>query len=163
MRTSLLCMALLVLPAAVGQQHGKGPGKVLLSELPPEQRGRVERLWKKLVCACPDENWSKLLDNCPDGCADPQKQEVIRAVTAGQSDTQVLADQEARYGPKVRAEGAGFWMFLAPFGAALMFLGMAFRRVRARAAAVAPVATAGSGSVSATELARVERELKEIE
>jgi hypothetical protein len=74
----LVGLLALMTPQQPDPLHARGPGKVSLSDLPREHRERVWSLWNRLVCACPDENWSKLLANCPDGCADPQKQQVIR-------------------------------------------------------------------------------------
>jgi cytochrome c-type biogenesis protein CcmH/NrfF len=83
-------------------------------------------------------------------------------VTAGQSDAAILDAQAAQYGPKVRAEGAGIWLFLLPLAAGVALAALGLSRLRRPAAAPMP-ATAGSGSVGAAELSTVERELKELE
>jgi hypothetical protein len=51
--------------------HESERGRVQIENLPVEQRQRVRRLWNQVVCACPNENWSRTLTNCMDACADP--------------------------------------------------------------------------------------------
>jgi hypothetical protein len=147
-------------PAQNESFHESSPGRVRLNDLPAGQRQRVQALWAAVICACPKENWSRTLHHCKDACADPQKEEILAAVSAGLPDERILADQKARYGPQVLA-GGDVWSKALPFvflgiGAVLVFVVLARWRRAAPARALAPHATP-------SEARAVERELAEIE
>lgn len=64
------------------------------SRAPGREEGideRYRRLTGLLVCACPDENWTRTLHGCPDGCANPQKEELRALLVADKSDADILA------------------------------------------------------------------------
>ncbi len=164
-----LAASLLVAAVAAAQENIEGgheasePGRVHIADLPVESRQRVHHLWSELVCACPDENWSKSLANCPDRCADAQKAEVVVAVAAGSSDEDVLAAQVARYGSKVL--GSQPTAFLVPIVLALGGAGVlvfVYRRWRRASGVAAGEAAAAATSLRPEEIAAVERELGEI-
>lgn len=154
-------------PTPADEAH-TGGGEVRLGDLPPEARRRARALWGRLCCACPSENWSRTLANCPDACADPQKGEVTRALAEGATDEQVLEAQLGRYGPQVlaapEAEGAAAWVYWAPFlllagGAGLVAGVLARWRRGERVEVVRPGVEVPRGE----ELDAVERELEEME
>lgn len=64
-------------PAALAQQKAEG------------EDGRYSRLTQEVICACPDENWTRTLQSCPDGCANPQKFE-LRALMDGEKTEQEI-------------------------------------------------------------------------
>ncbi|MGE3166056.1 MAG: cytochrome c-type biogenesis protein CcmH [Planctomycetota bacterium] len=74
-----------------------------------EQLARVHALEVEIMCGCEKENFSRTLSNCPDACANPQKDEIRLAVQAGKSDAEIYALMINRYGPKVRATPPGLW------------------------------------------------------
>jgi len=58
-----------------------------------EQRERIERLFRHVICACPRENFTKTLAGCPDDCADTQKGMIRAAVKAGKTDQEIFDEQ----------------------------------------------------------------------
>jgi cytochrome c-type biogenesis protein CcmH/NrfF len=134
------------------------------------ERKRLRRLETGVMCACPRENWSRTLTNCPDSCADPQKKEIRALLRKGRSDAEILADMERAYGSRVLSapgwSGTGKWSYLFPFlilglavgAAGTVIVGWVRRGGRAR-----EEREAVSGLVTSEELARVDRELEGID
>ncbi|MBI4577565.1 MAG: cytochrome c-type biogenesis protein CcmH [Planctomycetes bacterium] len=155
-------------PEAPPDEAHAGGGEVRLGELPPEARRRVRGLWARLCCACPSESWSRTLANCPDGCADAQKGEVVRAVAQGATDGQVLEAQRSRHGPQVlaapEAEGSAAWVYWAPFllllGGAGLVAGVLARWRRGAMTGAAGAALVQAEAPRGEELDAVERELE---
>ncbi len=168
--------ALVALASPAGADDAPAPGHATpaapeavrsLHDLAPDQRARARGLFTQVMCACPSENWSRTLVNCPDACATPQKTEIATLVAAGRSDTEIIEAQRAKHGGMViaapDASGVGLGLYVLPFaglvlGAALV----AFVLLRWRAARLdaspQPAAKLGAG-----EVALVERELTEVE
>jgi cytochrome c-type biogenesis protein CcmH/NrfF len=149
--------------AAEGGGHGSR-GMIILDDLEIEQRQRARKLWAEIVCKCPNENWSKSLLNCPDGCADPQKQEILQQILLGWDDQRVIDYQVQAYGPRAHGKPDDLMTYLLPV---LMLVGSAvvvavvFARWK-RSAAEAHAQHAGGTPADDAELAAVERELKEL-
>jgi len=87
----------------ISSGHGESPQPYDPREFAPEQRERMERLFYRVMCACPRENWSRTLAGCPEACADPQKREIRAAVKAGKTDQEILEEQQKKYGPQALA------------------------------------------------------------
>ncbi len=85
-------------PAAGGAGHGEAGKPYDPREFTPEQRDRIEKLFARVICDCPRENWSKTLAGCPDGCSEDQKKKIREAVKRGLTDEQVLDEQLAAHG-----------------------------------------------------------------
>ena len=106
--TIFIAVALLSSPAG-------DPGQGVPSD---EDKDRYGRLVTLLNCACKSENWTRTLEGCPDGCADPQKKEIRDLIGEGKSDEEILAFMEGNYGPKVIAttpfSGIHVVVYLAP-------------------------------------------------
>jgi cytochrome c-type biogenesis protein CcmH/NrfF len=139
----------------------------------PEQRVRIERLFKEIICKCPKEGWTKTLEGCPDGCADQQKNQVRVAVQQGISDAAILATQESAYGPRVlartRAEGlTGFFVYFMPFIVLAAFSALVvvvLVRLTRRTSAATESSSSG-GTLSAADREwddEIERELEEMD
>ena len=163
-----LFVALLVFVAApvradddgLAQNHDV-PGRPLLSAVPAGQRDRVKSLWAQIVCACPRENWSKSLLNCPDACADPQKSDVIAGVIADRKDDEILEAQRQLHGPRVLGKPDDAATYVLPFAvlAAAIAAGLwALRAGRSRG----PLPSHGSSRPGEAEVDAIERELREI-
>ncbi len=85
-------------PAAVPQVDEHGHGVHSQDHYDPrdftaEQRERIERLFRHVICACPRENFTKTLAGCPDECANRQKGEIRSAVKAGKTDQEIFDEQ----------------------------------------------------------------------
>ena len=81
-----------------GDGHGvRGAGNAPDRD-PPEVRERIERLFSRVICACPRENWTKTLSGALEGCADEQKNTIRDGVRKGLTDEQILAQQVTTYG-----------------------------------------------------------------
>ena len=100
-------------PGARAESLGTAAGRT--QEITAEQKERIDRLFYRVICDCPDENWSRTLAQCSAGCADKQKDQVRRAVLSGLSDEQVLAQQLQDHGgdERVLAVPRSIWAFLA--------------------------------------------------
>lgn len=151
-----------------GGGHGRG-AEVELSSLSPEQRAFALDVWAHIYCACEHENWSRTLSNCPDGCAVPQKQQVLQRVAAGWDLDRIVAEQVKQYGPRAAADpgsGANGTLFVlaglvAGAGVAAGVLS-AWRRGAAQRREAAQAARE-SAPTDAAESDAVERELREID
>ena len=143
----------------------RGRELLTLSDLTPEQRRLAEEAYGQVVCDCPNENWSKTLAMCPDGCAIPQKQEILTQVRSGRTIAQIVAFQVEHHGPKAAAApGAsrdGTWIVVGAVAAAAAIAGTLLARWsrsadRRRAEAPPP-------PEENEETAAVERELGELD
>lgn len=162
--------------AAASARAGEGDGhdhgvktEVSLSDLSKEDRARALDAWAHVYCACPDENWSRTLANCPDGCARRQKQEIISRVQEGWDRKRIVDEQVQIYGPKAAADpGSSFNGTLLVAGgilagaAAAGFVLARWRSAAGERRAAAEEARAAS-PVDSAETAAVERELQEID
>lgn len=117
-----------VRPALGSDGHGHGVHLPLSSErnFTREQQARIEWLFKQIICSCTRENWTKTLEGCPDGCANPQKEQVRDGVTTGLSNDAILDKQLAMFGPQVLARTSaqgvvGFLLYILPFVGLLVF------------------------------------------
>lgn len=175
---SLLAALLLGAPAVQGEAGTAPqdaaeafPGRVTLQDLSIEQRQRVHRLWTQVICNCPRENWSRTLANCPDGCAEGQKNQIKAQVLAGRSDEEILAIQKEENGPRVLSspglEGSGKWAYILPFAglaAGAIFVTWVLRRwQRAAHVSLEERQSVPEDRIEEEELLAVERELEEID
>ena len=175
MRSSALLLAAalacaLPLSVALAQDAGHGvKTELTLSDLSPEKRSAALDAWAHVYCNCPREDWSKTLSNCPDGCAIPQKQEIMQRIDQGWDLKRIVAEQVEKYGPRAAADpGTGsngtLWVLAGLVaGAGLAgFVLVQWQRSAAerRAAAAQERAERPSG---AAEIDAIERELKEID
>ncbi|MEM7164372.1 MAG: cytochrome c-type biogenesis protein CcmH [Planctomycetota bacterium] len=135
-----------------------------------QQRKRIYNLENLIMCACPKENWSKTLKGCPDGCADPQKNELRGWIVGGLTDDQVLQEMAQRYGPQVRAAplltGTGAWAYMFPFltfGAATIVVFIVFAGWRRGARLRLEQRSQDLGVVTDDELAAIEKELEGLD
>ncbi len=145
-----------------GDAHADG-GRMLLTELDSEMRPRVRSLWSRVVCACKRENWSRSLLHCPDGCADQQKNTIATRVSEGWGDTEILAEQRNRHGPKVIGAPDSTSTYLMPFlvlaaAGVLAVLTLLHMRGKPSTASKTKASDASDDEVSA-----VLRELEEID
>ncbi len=172
MRASVLLLIAMLLAAftvpAVAQDDGHGhdaAGAVVLGDLDSGLRRRVRDLWGTVVCACPRENWTRTLTNCPDACADPQKEEVLQQVAQGWDDDRVLAYQRSRYGDKAIGAPDDVLTYVLPFlalaGAAMLTV---FVLLRWRGGGPdTQMLELADTDASEQELAAIEHELGEID
>ncbi len=147
---------------AVGAVHDHA-GKIRLEELPVELRTRARTLWSNVICACPSENWSKSLLNCPDGCADAQKQEILQHLQDGWDDEAILKEQLDKYSSRVIGapdDVLSYALPLAALVASVVVLGTVYASLRRRSAQER--AERGTVRADEGELAAVERELQEL-
>lgn len=139
-------------------------GTIVLDDLSVERRQLAMRVWSVVICNCPRENWSKTLLNCPDGCADAQKQEILQRIEAGWDADAIFDEQKAKYGPKVIGKPDDVLTYLLPVlvlvacGVVVALVFARWRREteerrRARDHNVEP---------QSDELAAIERELEEM-
>ncbi|MEM7263954.1 MAG: cytochrome c-type biogenesis protein CcmH [Planctomycetota bacterium] len=137
------------------------------------QMKRIHRLEVEVMCACPKENWSRTLSNCPDACADPQKSMIRSLVREGLDDEQVKDRMLERFGARVLStpDHAGFFGKLAywlPLISLAVVLAVAtvilviWTSSHRRSAATAELEESGS-EFSNEELDRVSAELEELD
>jgi hypothetical protein len=140
-----------------------------LSDLTPVQRAAAVDAWAHVFCNCPRENWSKTLANCPDGCAIPQKQEILHRIVDGWDLDRIVAEQVKKYGPKAAANPGTFvngtLLVLAGLvlGAGISCGVLAAWRKAAAERRAAAEAERAARPVGAAEADAVERELREID
>ena len=165
--TCLLAVCFVAAPPdahAQGADHGTEGKLVALDQLDTAHRQRARNLFAEIVCKCPRENWSKSLLNCPDGCADQQKQEILEQITLEWDDARIIDYQVKAYGPRAHGKPDDLLTYLLPVLFLLVcvsVVSVVFSRWR-RASSVARGAR-GHGPPSADdELAAIERELKEL-
>lgn len=131
-----------------------------------EQLSRIHRLEVEIMCGCAKENFSRTLSNCPDGCANPQKEEIRRAVSAGKSDQEIFTDMINTYGGKVRSTPPGVWGTLTILLPMLILLGAAVvglvtvTRWRRRGVESTRVSAQLGHQVTEAERAAIEREIE---
>jgi hypothetical protein len=164
---ALAAAALLVpAPARADDPHGReAPDLLTLSDLTAAQRRLAEETFGRVICDCPNENWSKTLAMCPDGCALPQKQEILQQIRQGWTLDRMVEAQVQVRGPKVAAAPGvhrdGTWLVVAAVGAAAAVAGIVLlrwsRAAAERRAAAPPPPAAGPESEA------IERELREID
>jgi cytochrome c-type biogenesis protein CcmH/NrfF len=146
--------------------HGRRAELRTLSELTPQQRRLAEQAFSRIVCACPRENWSKTLANCPDGCAVPQKQLAIARIVEGRTLDEIVAEQVKRYGSKAAADPGAFWngawLVGGTAAAGLVVAGFVLARW-ASAARRRRAEPPAANDADRAETAAVERELREID
>lgn len=159
---------LLAAPAAAQQDPHSGPAAppADLQQLTPEQRRDALEAYAHIVCKCPNENWSKTLASCPDGCADQQKGMVLRRIAEGWKLEAIVAEQVERFGSKAAADpGAGKdgsrWIILSLGVGAVVAVGvlLSWRR----RAGETPAAARPSDAATGDETSAIERELREID
>jgi len=148
--------------------HGASQiGSLVTSGLSVEDRRRVEHLEASIICACPRENWSKTLANCPDGCADQQKLFIRDAVRSGKSDGAVFEAMVAAYSGKVLAappwSGSGKWSYILPLAGFVVIVGAGAYVVSRWRQPFGHGVSREESSVTDEERARVLRELEETE
>lgn len=149
--------------------HGGHGREIDLSQLTPDQRRTALAAWNHVYCKCPNENWSRILAGCPDGCADPQKQEILGRVVEGWDLDRIVAEQVQRYGERANAAPGtavdGTLLVLAGLvigaGAAATVLA-SWRRTAAQRRVVSEAERAAT-PVAGAEADAIERELREIE
>ena len=131
---------------------------------------RISALYSQIICACPNENWTKTLAGCPDGCADRQKQMVRDGVKAGKSDAQIINEQVRGYGTEqIRAQPDSVFSKTGPY-IALGILGIVMGLVLARSVrkrgGVTPSGTltaAPKHGDDASASDQIERDLEEMD
>lgn len=156
--------ALTLAPDALAQDPHGGRGKIVLDELEVAQRQRARSIFNEIVCKCPSENWSKSLLNCPDGCADPQKQEILQQILLGWDDERIIQYQVQAYGPRAHGKPDDLLTYLLPvlvLVGSVLVVGVVFARWK-RSAAAAHDQRRPSTPADEVELAAVERELQEL-
>jgi hypothetical protein len=109
--------------------HAAEAAPVDTSDLGPEERERIERLFTRVMCACPEEDWTRTLAGCPHGCSDRQKEMVRQGVKKGLPDEEILADQVRTFGtekvlaiPRSAAATLVPYLFLVVFTAGAIFI-----------------------------------------
>lgn len=168
-RSAALALVLLFGGTASAQQDphsGPGAAPADLQQLTPEQRRDALDAYAHIVCKCPNENWSKTLASCPDGCADQQKGMVLRRIAEGWTRDAIVAEQVERFGAKAAADpGSGrdgsIWIILALTVGAASAVGVLLtwrRRAGASGAQREP-----SSAATGDETSAIERELREID
>lgn len=148
--------------------HG-GKGVSTLGELPPAQQALAKDAWAHVMCACERENWSRTLANCPDGCADRQKLEILGRVSEGWTLQQIVDEQVKSYGPKASADPGGSQngtlLVLAGIVVGAAAAGTVLVRWRQAASErrTAAASEEARDGASRAEIAAVEQELREID
>ena len=148
---------------AEGDGHGT-QGFIVLDQLETVERQRARKLFSEIVCKCPNENWSKSLLNCPDGCADQQKQEILHQIQDGWDDAKIVEFQVQMYGPRALGKPDDLLTYLLPvltLVGAVVVVGFVIARWR-KSAAIARDHRRASEPADHEELAAVERELREL-
>lgn len=158
--------------ASLSDGHGER-GEAAEIPFDPEEPGmfrRLKRLETYVMCACPNENWSRTLANCPDGCADPQKFEIRDMVREGRTDEQIFAAMEQKYGTRVRSHpgwaGTGKWAFILPIAGLLLSAVVAIWVVSRWQTAGVEARTERRRlreSVRSEDVERIERDLESLE
>jgi len=173
--SSLFTFLALFLHAGMTQEDLSGHGGEARpydpSDYTPEERRRIENLFRYILCACPRENWTRTLAGCPDGCADEQKMMVRLGVKAGKTDQEIIAEQvRIHRTEKVKAVPDSKLAHLTPYlvvGALAIALGAALvRSVRRRGPSAPRKALEAPPALSREdrELAdTVERDLREMD
>ncbi len=148
--------------------HGIKAERPLLT--PVEDPARIKWLHTHVMCACPDENWSRTLGNCPDGCANPQKGEIADMVYDGKTNDQILDFMVKKYGTRVKSSpglgGVGGLAFFLPVFALLVmawFAGGLVRGWKTQGDAARAERRAKHADIDPEEIARIERDLESLE
>ena len=127
---------------------------------------RIRHLHTHIICACPEENWTRTLRNCPDACATPQKMEVAGLIDEGKSNEEIIQWMEDKYGPKVRAAGQGNMPTILSIFALLVlsyFAGGAIRSWKSAGVEAREDRQRLKEDLNPEEIARIERDLEQIE
>ncbi len=150
---------------AQGDDHDHGAEEfIVLDQFDTASRQRAREIFAKIVCACPSENWSKTLLNCPNGCSNTQKQEILHQIEEGWDDARIVEYQVTKYGGQALGKPDDLLTYLLPvlvLVVAAGVAGMVLMRWRA-SSAQARVDRSSSSPAADDELAAVERELKEL-
>lgn len=136
-----------------------------LQQLTPEQRRDAIEAYAHIVCKCPNENWSRTLASCSDGCADQQKGMVLRRIAEGKGLDEIVAEQVNLFGPKATSDpgssrDGSLWISLVLAAGVVTAIGVLLswnRRATRDAADRSPAAASGD------ETSAIERELREID
>lgn len=137
------------------------------------RQGRVDVLERNLICWCREENWTRTLAGCPEGCSREQKTLLRTWIDEGLTNDEIVDRMEAHPsgGPRVRAqppaEGSNWIGYAFPLVAAVAALWVALRWLgRARRVPAPPGDSSAGGAHQSEEDARIgeriERELKEM-
>jgi cytochrome c-type biogenesis protein CcmH/NrfF len=153
-----------VRPAFAQQDNHARTSTIVLDDLSVENRQRARSVWSHVICSCPKENFSKTLTNCPDGCADPQKQLILAQIQQGLSNDQIFDLQVQQWGTKIMAKPDDALTYALPAFFLLACAGVTLFALTSwrRNAAAAHAAHHMDVPPEAGELAAVERELEEL-
>jgi hypothetical protein len=152
--------------------HAAEAAPVDTSDLTPEQLERIESLYGRVLCACPEEDWTRTLAGCPHGCSDRQKRMVRDGVKRALADEEILAEQVRVFGtekvlaiPRSTAATLVPYLILVVFTAGVVVLLAASLRPSRRGAPPAPPVDApGGGTEEDRRIAEaVERDLEEMD
>ncbi len=128
-----------------------------------EKIAQVHRLENEILCACPKENFTRVLAGCPDSCADQQKIDLREWVRSGVEAAEIKRRMVHEYGNRVLGDPPEVAPYLIPFlllgiCAVVGFFALLLWRRGARSQ---PARTQFAPTDS--ELARIERELEELD
>ena len=148
--------------------HGaKADLPLLYDDLDP---ARIKWLHMHVMCACPKENWSRTLGNCPDNCAIPQKTEIAGMVESGRTNEQIIDFMVKKYGTRARAtpgfDGIGGLAYFLPVFALLVmawFAGGVVRKWKSEGDVARELRRAQHKDIAPEEIARIERDLESLE
>jgi cytochrome c-type biogenesis protein CcmH/NrfF len=161
------------LAAVMGEPDGRARAlKLVTTARKKHDDMRTSRLHQGLMCWCREENWTRTLQGCTDGCAEPQKTLIMTWIAEGYTDEEIIQKMvdHPMGGPKVRAlpeaEGWNLVAYWLPFalgagGIALVAVCL-LRFVRPRRKRVAAAAEPASREDEESS-ERIERELREME
>ena len=144
---------------------------VAWTDLSPAARRRVEHLYQQLMCDCPRETYSRTLANCPDACANPQKDLIVAMVNEERSDQEVFEAMLQRVGHDQRVLASprsffGRWAYVLPFVFLVLgfiMAGVVLRSWRAGGRLDRQRREKTAALVTEEELSRVEKELAELD
>ncbi len=184
-RRELLERARKALTSGVALELGGGPeGDVAARALvegaaKAARQARIDALERGIICWCPEENWTRTLAGCAQGCAEPQKALVRQWIDEGSTDEEVVARMVGHPmgDPRVRAmplaEGSNWVGYLFPgvlAALALVFVVLVLRRMtRGSRSPVGSTIFASEASFKRDSKGdaemgeQIERELKEME
>ena len=134
---------------------------------------RTDRLERSIICWCPNENWTRTLAGCGEGCAEEQKKLVKDWVEEGCTDEEIMRrmEEHPKGGPRTRAvpllTGTNWFAYVFPFllfGAAVTLVAVVLRRVTGQRKPAGPhVSEAAPAALDPDWDQKIEEELKELE
>ncbi len=157
----------------MGSADGRSRAEALVERAAKELRqARIDHLERAVICWCPEENWTRTLAGCAQGCAGEQKTLLREWIDAGATDSEVIERMVAhpKGGPKVRAlpeaRGANWVGYLTPvalsFAAAALV--MVLLRLSVRRGKASSSSARAEPRAEDDEAARgVEKDLREME